>query len=139
MTRTTGKFQKSLPRLSTASSMPPAGVPLPHRHLVSYPDEGSSSEHRWTATRTPCRQAPARAHTRPLREFASPAETRVFPMQLQLGDRPVDASGEYEVIGRPYTTAMGKNARVRVRRVDNPDVTMIRSWGAHERVTVKRG
>jgi hypothetical protein len=42
------------------------------------------------------------------------------------------------VIGRPYTTAMGKNAHARVRRVDNPDVTMIRSWEAHERVSVRR-
>jgi hypothetical protein len=65
-------------------------------------------------------------------------EQRVLPMQLQLGDRLIDATGEYEVIGRPYTTAAGKNARVRVRRVDNPDVTMIRSWGAHERVSVRR-
>jgi hypothetical protein len=39
----------------------------------------------------------------------------------------VDASDEYEVIGRPYTTAAGKNPHVRVRRVDNADVTMIRS------------
>jgi hypothetical protein len=41
------------------------------------------------------------------------------------------------VIGRPYTTAAGKNARVRVKRVDS-DVTMIRTYGAHERVSVKR-
>jgi hypothetical protein len=59
-------------------------------------------------------------------------------MQLQIGDRLVDETGEYEVIGRPYTTAAGKNARVRVQRVDNPEVTMIRSWAAHERVAVRR-
>jgi hypothetical protein len=41
------------------------------------------------------------------------------------------------VIGHPYTTAAGKNAHVRVRRVDNPDVTMIRTWGVHEHVSVK--
>jgi hypothetical protein len=41
------------------------------------------------------------------------------------------------VIGRPYTTAVGKNAHVRVKRVDS-DVTMIRTSGAHERVSVKR-
>jgi hypothetical protein len=66
------------------------------------------------------------------------AEQRVLPMQLKLGDRLVDASGEYEVIGRPYTTSAGKDVHVRVQRVDNPGVTMIRSWGAHERVGVKR-
>jgi hypothetical protein len=55
------------------------------------------------------------------------------------GDRLVDATGEYEVIGRPYTTKGGKDARVRVQRVDNPNVTMLRTWGAHERVAVRRG
>jgi hypothetical protein len=41
------------------------------------------------------------------------------------------------VIGRPYTTAAGKNAHVRVKRVDS-DVTMVRTYGAHERVSVRR-
>jgi hypothetical protein len=61
---------------------------------------------------------------------AQPSEHRVLPMHLKLGDRLVDASGEYEVIGRPYTTKGGKDARVRVQRVDNPDVTMLRTWAA---------
>jgi hypothetical protein len=52
-----------------------------------------------------------------------PTEQRVLPMQLRVGDVLVDETGEYEVIGRPYTTAAGKNAHVRVQRVDNPDVT----------------
>ena len=51
------------------------------------------------------------------RESAEPAERRVRPMELQTGDRLVDETGEWEVIGRPYTTAGGKNARVRVQRV----------------------
>jgi hypothetical protein len=58
--------------------------------------------------------------------------------KLQLGDRIADETGEYEVIGRPYVTTGGKDVHVRVRRVDNPDVTMIRTWGAHERVSVRR-
>ena len=58
-------------------------------------------------------------------------------MQLQIGDRLTDETGEYEVIGRPYTTAGGKTANVRVRRVDNTEVTMIRTYGAHERVSVQ--
>jgi hypothetical protein len=62
----------------------------------------------------------------------------VLPMQLQPGDRITDESGEWEVVGRPYTTAGGKNAQVRLQRVDKPGVTEIRSWGAHERVSVKR-
>jgi hypothetical protein len=72
------------------------------------------------------------------REPEPPAEERALPMQLKLGDRLVDASGEYEIIGRPYTTNAGKDAHVRVQRVDRPDVTMIRSWAAHERVALKR-
>jgi len=50
---------------------------------------------------------------------------------------PVTAeTGDYEVIGRPCTTAGGKTANVRVKRVDS-DVQMFRTWDAHERVTVK--
>jgi len=48
----------------------------------------------------------------------------------------MDETGEYEVVSRPYTTA-GKTANVRVKRVDS-DVQMIRVYGAHERVGVKR-
>jgi hypothetical protein len=59
-------------------------------------------------------------------------------MDLQVGDRLTDETGDYEIIGRPYTTQMGKNVHVRVRRVDNAEVTMIRTYAAHERVSVKR-
>ena len=59
-------------------------------------------------------------------------------MQLQIGDRLADETGEWEVTGRPFTTAGGKNAHVRVKKVDRPDVREIRTWGAHERVSVKR-
>jgi hypothetical protein len=63
---------------------------------------------------------------------------RILPMQLQIGDRLADETGEWEVIGRQYTTNAGKDARVRVRRVGQPDVTEIRIWRAQERVNVKR-
>ena len=69
---------------------------------------------------------------------APAAEQRVLPMQLKLGDRLVDETGEWEVIGRSYTTNAGKTAHVRVCRVDQPDVTQIRSWAAHERIAVRR-
>ena len=44
------------------------------------------------------------------------------------------------VIGRPYTTAGGKNSHVRVQRVDKPGVTETRPWGSasYEKVTVIR-
>jgi hypothetical protein len=64
--------------------------------------------------------------------------TRVLPMELRIGDRLVDETGEWEVVGRPYTTAGGKNARVRVQRVGESAVTDLRTWGAHEKVSVKR-
>jgi hypothetical protein len=67
-----------------------------------------------------------------------PAERRILPMELRVGDRLADETGDWEVMGRPYTTAGGKDARVRVQMVGQPDGTEIRIWRAHERVTVKR-
>ena len=59
-------------------------------------------------------------------------------MDLRVGDRLVDETGEWEVIGRPYTTAGGKNAHVRVQRVEKPGVTETRMWGAYEKISVQR-
>ena len=59
-------------------------------------------------------------------------------MELQIGDRLADETGEWEVVGRPYTTNAGKDTHTRVKKVGQPDVTEIRTWGAHERVSVKR-
>ena len=67
-----------------------------------------------------------------------PPEVRVLPTELKLGDRLADERSEWQVIGRPYTTAAGKTVHVRVESVSNPGVTEIRSWGAHERVAVRR-
>ncbi|PYN89231.1 MAG: hypothetical protein DMD87_06465 [Candidatus Rokuibacteriota bacterium] len=67
------------------------------------------------------------------------AEIRVLPMELQLGDRPADERSEWQVIGRPYSTACGKTVHVRVESLKQPGVTDIRTWGAYERVAVKRG
>jgi hypothetical protein len=72
------------------------------------------------------------------RASATPSATRVLPMQLKIGDRIADEAGEWEVANRPHTTAGGKVAHVRVRRADQPAVVEERTWGAHERVEVKR-
>jgi len=80
----------------------------------------------------------ARSRPEKKRGPASPATSRILPMQLRIGDRLVDETGEWEVVSQPYTTAGGKNARVRVHRVGEPAVTAIRTWGAHERINVKR-
>ena len=70
---------------------------------------------------------------------SSSSTTRILPMQFQIGDRLSDETGEWEVVNRPHTTAGGKTAHARVRRVDQPVVIEERAWGAHERVVVKRG
>jgi len=45
-------------------------------------------------------------------------------MRLKPGDRLTDATGEWEVVGQPYTTAGGKNARVRVSESPSPAATI---------------
>ena len=67
-----------------------------------------------------------------------PGTTRVLPMLLRIGDRLTDETGEYEIAGRPYTTNAGKDVHVRVKKVSQPEVTEIRTWGAHELISVKR-
>jgi hypothetical protein len=59
-------------------------------------------------------------------------------MELQVGDRLTDETGECEIIGRPYTTNAGKDAHARVQKVGQPGVVGVRTWGAHEKVSVKR-
>ena len=58
-------------------------------------------------------------------------------MQLQIGDRLVDETGEWEIVGRPYMTAGGKTAHVRIKRTDGESAE-IRTRGAHERIMVRR-
>ena len=67
-----------------------------------------------------------------------PSTIRVFPMQLQVGDKFGDESGEWEVIAHPYTTAGGKSTSVRVQRVDKPGTTETRVWGSYEKVVIRR-
>jgi hypothetical protein len=63
----------------------------------------------------------------------------VLPMQLQVGDRFTDDRGEWQIAGRPYSTASGKLAHARVRKVGEPAVIEERTWSAFERVAVRRG
>jgi hypothetical protein len=72
-------------------------------------------------------------------EAAKPATTRVLPMELRIGDRLIEETGEWDVTGRPFTTTAGKTAHARVRKVSQPEVTDRRTWSAHERVAVRRG
>ena len=57
----------------------------------------------------------------------------------QVGDPPpAERTGAWEVIGRPYTRGQ-RQVRARTRPEGRPDVTAIRTWGAHEGVAVRRG
>jgi len=59
-------------------------------------------------------------------------------MDLQLGDLLVVEQSEWEIIGRPFATAGGKTVHARVRKVGQRDLTDLRTWDAHEHVTVRR-
>jgi hypothetical protein len=72
------------------------------------------------------------------REPQVAADTKILPMELQIGDRLADETGEWEITVRPYTSPGGKNVHARVRRVDQPATAEERTWGAHERIAVKR-
>jgi hypothetical protein len=78
------------------------------------------------------------AKPRPKKKDEPLPTRRVLPMELRIGDRLTDETGEYEVIGRPYTIGGGKNARVRVQKVGHDAPRELRTWGAHERISVKR-
>jgi hypothetical protein len=67
----------------------------------------------------------ARLRQRKNSEPMPPADRRALPMELQIGDRLADETGEWEVIGRPYTSNAGKTAHVRVKELDQPDVTEV--------------
>jgi hypothetical protein len=51
-------------------------------------------------------------------------------------EQPVPVAKRIAVLWSPDTA--GKDARVRVKKAGRPEVTEIQSWGAHERVNVKR-
>ena len=74
---------------------------------------------------------------KPPEKSAKPPGIRVLPMQLQIGDLLADETGEWEVIGLPYSAAGGKIVQVRVQRAGH-DRPAIRTYGAHERISVKR-
>ncbi len=77
-------------------------------------------------------QLPGRPPPLPLRT------TRVPPIQLQIGDRMTDSTGEWKGWGDRTPTNGGKNAHVRVQRARQPGVTETKMWGAYEKVSVRR-
>jgi hypothetical protein len=71
------------------------------------------------------------------REQTAP-ELRVYPIDLQVGDRLTAVTGEWDVIGPPFTTAAGKTVHARVRKVTDPPLTELLTWEADERISVRR-
>ena len=59
-------------------------------------------------------------------------------MELRVGDRLADETGEWEVIGQPYTTAGGRIAHARVQRINEPASWEIRNWDVVKRISVRR-
>jgi hypothetical protein len=67
---------------------------------------------------------------------AAPAGRGVLLTELQVGDRLVDETGEWEVIALPYSTAGGRAVHARVQRIGEPDSWEIRNWDALKRIYV---
>jgi hypothetical protein len=59
-------------------------------------------------------------------------------MDLRVGDRLADETGEWEVIAPPYTTADGRVVHARVQKIDQPASWEIRSWDAFKQISVVR-
>jgi len=69
---------------------------------------------------------------------ATASEPKILPMELRVGDRLTDETGEWEVIGQPYTTAGGRVVHARVQRIGEPGSWEIRNWDASRRISAKR-
>jgi hypothetical protein len=84
------------------------------------------------------RKAPTRSGTKdhPGRQIRL-LSYHVLPLQLQIGDRFSDETGEWEVASRPSSTPGGKSVNASVRRVDQPATVEDRTWVAHERIRVR--
>ena len=65
--------------------------------------------------------------------------TLVLPNQLQPGDRFTDEEREWEIATRPWTTHGGKVVHASVQKPGDPSTKRDKTWGAHERLTIRRG
>ncbi len=57
-------------------------------------------------------------------------------MELQVGDRLADETGNWEVIAPPYSS--GGRTHARAQNIDQPASWEIRNWDAVKRISVKR-
>ena len=72
------------------------------------------------------------------RKQKSPADNKILPLELRLGDRLADERGEWEVIAPPYTTAGGRMVHARVQRINEPASWEIWSWDVAKHISVGR-
>jgi hypothetical protein len=80
------------------------------------------------------------AKPRPEKRQRTPLpELRVLPMELRVGDRLTDETGEWEVIGRPFTTAAGKTAHIRLRKISDPPLSAYGNVGSTRTATREAG
>jgi hypothetical protein len=79
----------------------------------------------------------ARPRPEKKREAQGAADTKILPMELQVGDRLADGTRDWEVFAPPYSTAGGRMVHARVQRIDDPASWEIRSWDASKRLSVK--
>ena len=82
--------------------------------------------------------AKAKRSKKPEAQPPAQESLQVLPMSLRPGDRLADEAGEWEVLGRPYSTGGGKTVPVRVQRMGGSEAQMVRTWGAREKVSVRR-
>jgi hypothetical protein len=81
------------------------------------------------------------ARPRPSKKHEPPqaaGDTKILPMELRIGDRLTDETGEWEVIAPAYSTAGGRLVHARVQRINEPASWEIRSWDDSKRISVKR-
>jgi len=60
-------------------------------------------------------------------------------MQLRIGNRYSDETGEWEVVSRPVSFCGGKGVRARVQVPGRPASEREAFLEAHERIAVRRG
>jgi hypothetical protein len=67
-----------------------------------------------------------------------PGGISILPMQLQIGDRYTDETGEREVVTRPVSFRGGRSVRAGVQVPGKPETEREDLWDAHQRITVRR-
>jgi hypothetical protein len=90
-----------------------------------------------TVFRYSCPKCRSRA-TRTVKMTSRFAPVTLLPVQLRIGDRVVDADGEWEVTNGPWSMAAEKTVYVFVQRPGDPDTKQEMAWATRQEITVLR-